>query len=61
MTTISAQGLAGLGLMGVAKDNFGRKGTTQAFVVGSPRSRSTWRPAPTRSSTTSRWPTSAPC
>jgi hypothetical protein len=26
--------LAGLGLMGVARDNCGRKGQTQAFVVG---------------------------
>jgi xanthine dehydrogenase molybdenum-binding subunit len=34
MTKDSAKALAGSGLMGVAKDKFGRKGTTQAFVVG---------------------------
>ncbi|PYR31581.1 MAG: xanthine dehydrogenase family protein molybdopterin-binding subunit [Acidobacteria bacterium] len=34
MTAISATGLAGLGLMGVAKDNYPRRGTTQAFVAG---------------------------
>jgi len=33
MTKESATALAGLGLMGVARDNYGRKGTTQAFVV----------------------------
>jgi len=34
MTTASATALAGLGLMGVARDNYGRRGATQAFVVG---------------------------
>jgi xanthine dehydrogenase molybdenum-binding subunit len=33
MTKESAQSLAGIGLMGVAKDNYGRKGSTQAFVA----------------------------
>jgi xanthine dehydrogenase molybdenum-binding subunit len=33
MTKESAKALAGIGLMGVAKDNYGRKGTTQAFVA----------------------------
>lgn len=33
MTKESAAALAGLGLMGVAKDNYGRKGNTQAFVA----------------------------
>ena len=34
MTKESAKALAGIGLMGVAKDNYGRKGATQSFVVG---------------------------
>jgi xanthine dehydrogenase molybdenum-binding subunit len=34
MTKASAKNLAGLGLMGVAKDNYGRSGATQSFVVG---------------------------
>jgi xanthine dehydrogenase molybdenum-binding subunit len=34
MTKESATALAGAGLMGVARDNYGRKGQTQAFVVG---------------------------
>jgi CO/xanthine dehydrogenase Mo-binding subunit len=34
MTKESAAAIAGSGLMGVAKDNYPRKGTTQAFVVG---------------------------
>ena len=34
MTKASAAGLAGLGLMGVARDNYGRKGNTQSFVMG---------------------------
>jgi CO/xanthine dehydrogenase Mo-binding subunit len=34
MTKESAKALAGVGLMGVAKDNYGRKGATQAFVAG---------------------------
>jgi xanthine dehydrogenase molybdenum-binding subunit len=33
MTKDSAAALAGVGLMGVAKDNYGRKGGTQAFVA----------------------------
>lgn len=33
MTKGSAQALAGIGLMGVAKDNYGRKGSTHAFVA----------------------------
>jgi xanthine dehydrogenase molybdenum-binding subunit len=33
MTKESAAALAGEGLMGVAKDNFGRKGSTQSFTV----------------------------
>src|SRR5579872_5785945 len=33
MTKESAQALAGIGLMGVAKDNYGRKGSNQAFVA----------------------------
>ena len=33
MTTASATALAGSGLMGVAKDNYGRKGNTQAYVA----------------------------
>ncbi|HLX43474.1 MAG TPA: xanthine dehydrogenase family protein molybdopterin-binding subunit [Bryobacteraceae bacterium] len=33
MTKESAKALAGVGLMGVAKDNYGRKGMTQAFVA----------------------------
>jgi xanthine dehydrogenase molybdenum-binding subunit len=33
MTKESAAALAGGGLMGVAKDNYGRKGSTQAFVA----------------------------
>lgn len=34
MTTAAATGLAGQGLMGVAKDNFGREGSTYAWMVG---------------------------
>jgi CO/xanthine dehydrogenase Mo-binding subunit len=34
MTKGSATAMAGSGLIGVAKDNYGRKGNTQAFVVG---------------------------
>ncbi len=34
MTTASATALAGVGLMGVAKDNYGRTGNTQSFVAG---------------------------
>jgi xanthine dehydrogenase molybdenum-binding subunit len=34
MTKASVKGLAGQGLIGVARDNFGRKGNTQAWVVG---------------------------
>jgi CO/xanthine dehydrogenase Mo-binding subunit len=34
MTKDSATALAGAGLMGVARDNYGRKGQTLAFVVG---------------------------
>jgi CO/xanthine dehydrogenase Mo-binding subunit len=34
MTKESATAIAGSGLMGVAKDNYPRKGTTQSFVVG---------------------------
>ena len=34
MTKTSATALAGLSLMGVAKDNYGRKGRTRSFVVG---------------------------
>jgi CO/xanthine dehydrogenase Mo-binding subunit len=34
MTRTSATALAGLGLMGVAKDNYPRVGTTQSFVAG---------------------------
>jgi hypothetical protein len=34
MTTDSATALAGIGLMGVARDNYGHKGQTLAFVVG---------------------------
>ena len=34
ITKESATALAGLGLMGVAKDNYGRTGNTQSFVVG---------------------------
>ena len=34
MTVASAQALAGLGLMGVAKDNFGRDGDTYSFAIG---------------------------
>src|SRR5207253_434699 len=34
MTRTSATALAGLGLMGVARDNFGRVGSTQSFVAG---------------------------
>ena len=33
MTKESAEALAGIGLMGIAKDNYGRKGATQAFVA----------------------------
>ena len=33
MTKESAAALAGIGLMGVAKDNYGRKGSNQAFVA----------------------------
>jgi len=33
MTKESAKALAGIGLMGVARDNYGRKGNTQAFVA----------------------------
>lgn len=33
MTKDSAAALAGVGLMGVAKDNYGRKGGTQAFIA----------------------------
>ena len=33
MTTTSAAALAGIGLVGVAKDNYGRKGTTRTFVA----------------------------
>ena len=33
MTKESAKALAGVGLMGVAKDNYGRKGSTQSFVA----------------------------
>jgi len=34
MTRDSATALAGLGLMGVAKDNYGRDGITYSFVIG---------------------------
>ncbi|MBI2187053.1 MAG: xanthine dehydrogenase family protein molybdopterin-binding subunit [Acidobacteria bacterium] len=34
MTRASATALAGQGLMGVAKDNYGRNGTTYSFVIG---------------------------
>jgi xanthine dehydrogenase molybdenum-binding subunit len=34
MTVEAANGLAGQGLMGVAKDNFGRSGSTYSWVVG---------------------------
>ena len=34
VTRTSAGALAGLGLMGVAKDNYGRTGNTQSFVAG---------------------------
>ena len=34
ITTKSATALAGLGLMGVAKDNYGRDGNTMSFVAG---------------------------
>ena len=34
VTKEAASGLAGLGLMGVAKDNYPRDGTTYSFVVG---------------------------
>jgi CO/xanthine dehydrogenase Mo-binding subunit len=34
MTVASATALAGLGLMGVAKDNFGRDGDTYSYAVG---------------------------
>ena len=34
MTRASATSLAGLGLMGVAKDNYGRNGATYSFVIG---------------------------
>jgi CO/xanthine dehydrogenase Mo-binding subunit len=34
MTRTAATALAGLGLMGVAKDNYGRKGITRSFVAG---------------------------
>ncbi|OFW03118.1 MAG: aldehyde oxidase [Acidobacteria bacterium RIFCSPLOWO2_02_FULL_68_18] len=34
MTRASATALAGLGLMGVAKDNYGRDGVTYSFVIG---------------------------
>jgi CO/xanthine dehydrogenase Mo-binding subunit len=34
MTKESATAIAGLGLMGVSKDNYGRKGNTQSFVAG---------------------------
>jgi CO/xanthine dehydrogenase Mo-binding subunit len=34
MTVASATGLAGQGLMGVAKDNFGRSGSTYSWTVG---------------------------
>jgi CO/xanthine dehydrogenase Mo-binding subunit len=34
VTKTSATALAGLGLMGVAKDNYGRTGNTQSFVAG---------------------------
>ena len=33
MTKASVKGLAGQGLIGVARDNFGRKGNTQAWVA----------------------------
>lgn len=33
MTKESAAALAGIGLMGIAKDNYGRKGNTQSFVA----------------------------
>jgi len=33
ITKDSATALAGVGLMGVSRDNYGRKGTTQAFVA----------------------------
>jgi CO/xanthine dehydrogenase Mo-binding subunit len=34
LTKESAAAIAGRGLMGVARDNYGRKGNTQSFVVG---------------------------
>ena len=34
MTRTSATALAGLGLMGVARDNYGRDGVTYSFVIG---------------------------
>jgi CO/xanthine dehydrogenase Mo-binding subunit len=34
MTRASATALAGLGLMGVAKDNYGRDGVTYSYVIG---------------------------
>jgi len=34
VTKRSAAALAGQGLMGVAKDNYGREGATQSFVIG---------------------------
>ena len=33
MTKASVSGLAGQGLIGVARDNFGRKGNTQSWVA----------------------------
>ena len=52
MTTASAKALAGLGLMGVAKDNYPRDGVTYGFVMGFAESKSTSKPAASVSSST---------
>ena len=57
----SATALAGQGLMGVARDTYPRDGSSRTpSSPGSPKSRSTSRPASTRCSTIWPSPTSAP-
>lgn len=50
-TRTSATALEGQGLMGVAKDNYGRDGTSKSFVAGFAKWRSTSKPAGTSCST----------
>ena len=60
MTKKSAAALAGLGLMGVAKDNYPHDGDTYSFVVGFAEVEVDLETGKTRWSTTSRSATSAP-